>query len=776
MPAYHIHIEGQVQGVGFRPHVYRLAKKSGLKGWVNNGVDGVHIEVAGDEQTIRKFTLEILQHPPENARIVFHTLRKIQASRYDDFRITESSTAGVPNLLLTPDLGLCDSCRKEILDPTDRRSQYAFTTCIHCGPRYSIIQRLPYDRESTTMHSFEQCDPCEAEYHDPEDRRYFSQTNSCSACGISLRLLDNQGKLISMSQEAILSLICAGLAFGKIICIKGIGGFLLLTDATNKESIRMLRKRKHRPGKPFALLYPNIDRIKEDAYVSSEEETQLASIESPIVLLRVKQQVTHEICVSDLAPGLSRMGVMLPYSPLLALLMEKWKKPVVATSANMSGSPIFYEDEKAFRNLSAVADFFVTNNRDILVPQDDSVIQYTEKTKQKITLRRSRGFAPTYIPDSPIKAEATTLAMGGELKSSFALVNQGNIYVSQYLGDLEDYETQRSYQHTLKHMLGLLNTSPTRIIVDQHPGYFSSANGRKLGHQWNVPVKAVQHHIAHFSAVLGENSLEDTEGPVLGVIWDGTGWGEDRAVWGGEFFLYAHHQFSRVGHLDYFDHLLGDKISREPRLSALALCGTIPEAKTILRPKFTDAEWQLYTRMLSQPGLMKTSSMGRLFDGLASLLGLCDKSSYEGEAAMYLEALASEATAEPMLPRGRWCLGSNLSLNALMKIIVDEILHGTPHATIAYHFHLGLVGWIAGTASKERIRKIAFSGGVFQNGLLVDLIKELLSDKYELYFHRQLSPNDECIGFGQLAYDRIQQYHTAIASEKSSSRRELVTT
>lgn len=775
MPAYHIHIEGQVQGVGFRPHVYRLARKSGLKGWVSNGMDGVHIEVAGDEEAVKKFTREILHRPPENARILFHTIHQVRSLPHEDFRIAQSSADGISNLLLTPDLGLCEACRKEILDPANRRNQYAFTTCIHCGPRYSIIRSLPYDRENTTMNSFEPCAACEAEFHDPENRRHFSQTNSCPSCGISLKLLDNQGKLLSLNQEVIISLVCAGLAYGKIICVKGIGGFLLLADATDKESVRTLRKRKHRASKPFALLYPNLDRIREDAEVSKEEASYLTSIQSPIVLLRLKRNVKREICVNELSPGLDRIGVMLPYSPLLALIMEKWGKPIVATSGNLSGSPIFYEDERTFRNLSAVADFFVTNNRDIVVPQDDSVIQFTRKAKQKIFLRRSRGFAPTYVPGSPIKYEGAVLAMGGELKSSFALVNQGNLYVSQFLGDLGDFETQRSYQHTMKHMLALLHASPEKIIVDQHPGYFSSATGRQMGQQWNVPVKAVQHHIAHFSAVMAENGLEEAGEPVLGVIWDGTGWGDDRAIWGGEFFLYDNHQFARVAHLDYFDHVLGDKLSREPRLSALSLCHEIPEARAILRPKFTDTEWELYTRMLAQPGLMKTSSMGRLFDALASLLGLCDKSTYEGEAAMYLETLASEADEEPMLPRARWCLGSDLSLNAFMKTIISEILHGTPPATIAYHVHQGLVGWIAGIASREQVKKIAFSGGVFQNGLLVDLIHKILGDKYELYFHDQLSPNDECIGFGQLAYDRIQQFHTINASEKSN-RRELVTT
>lgn len=770
MPAYHLHIEGQVQGVGFRPHVSRIARKLSLKGWVSNGVDGVHIEVAGEEKFVRKFTREVLQRPPKNAIILHHTFQEIDSSEYGEFEIRESSSTGRANVLLTPDLGLCDECRNEILDPSNRRSQYAFTTCIHCGPRYSIVQHLPYDRENTTMRPFGQCAACAAEYHDEDDRRYYSQTNSCSSCGISLHLMDNEGTLISENSHDIIARVCGGLVNGKIICLKGIGGFLLLTDASNEEAIATLRNRKHRPLKPFALLYPNFERIKEDAEVSIEEETSLKSIQSPIVLLKLKQGVKHDISIHALAPGLNRIGVMLPYNPLLALIMEKWKKPIVATSGNMSGSPIFYEYEKAFNNLSSVADLFVTNNRDIVVPQDDSVVQFSPSSQQRIFLRRSRGFAPTYVHPSGRKFIGTRLAMGGELKSSFALVNQGNMYISQYLGDLEDFETQQSYEHTLHHILNLFHAEPERIVIDRHPGYFSSAAGKERAKQGNIPIKSVQHHLAHFSAVLAENDLEASKETILGVIWDGTGWGDDGAVWGGEFFTYSGRQFSRVAHLDYFDHVMGDKLSREPRLCALSLCHGIPEAESILRPKFTDTEWDLYSRMLSQPGQLKTSSVGRLFDGLASLLGLCDRSSYEGEAALYLEALASGAKVNVMLPRARWCLGSDLSLRAFMKTIVDEILIGTAPETIAYDIHMGLVGWIAGIAFRESVNKIAFSGGVFQNAMLVDLIHKVLDDKYDLYFHQQLSPNDECIAFGQLAYDSIQQFHSIQHNDLALSR------
>jgi hydrogenase maturation protein HypF len=767
MASFHLHIEGQVQGVGFRPYAYRLAKKLNLRGWVSNGTDGVHIAMTGTEGNIRKFYHETMSHPPLHARILRHSFEEVPDADHPDFQIVESTSDTSPNLLLTPDLGLCDACKQEILDPLNRRHNYAFTTCTDCGPRYSIIQQLPYDREYTTMRPFEQCAPCQDEYHNPENRRYFSQTNSCPSCGVELALLNNEGKLISKNQDVVISLTCTGLEHGKIVCLKGIGGYLLLADATNEEAIKTLRERKHRPAKPFAVLYPSIECIREDAHVSKEEEEALRSIEAPIVLLKWKEHHRTALCRRQISPGLNKIGVMLPYTPLLALLMDKWQKPILATSGNLSGSPIYFQDLEAITNLSAVADFFVTNNRNIVVPQDDSVLQFSPATHQRIMIRRSRGYAPTFMPHPMNGRKDTVLAMGGEMKSSFSLLRQGNVYVSQYLGDLENYHTQASYHTTLDHLLHLFNASPEKVIVDLHPAYFASAAGRKLAKNFGADVLTVQHHLAHFCAVMGENGLINNPDPVLGVVWDGTGWGDDGGVWGGEFFTYAHHHFERVDHLPYYDHLLGDKFSREPRLCALSLCKDVPQASTILKGKFTEKEWSLYTRMIAKPGPMNTSSMGRLFDAAASLLGLCDKASYEGEAAMYLEALASKgihavearADQEPF------------SVTSLFTDLVDGILQGNSREELAFQMHVRLVDWIDEVARREQITQLAFSGGVFQNAVLVDIIKHRLNSRYTLHFHHQLSPNDECISFGQLAYDTIQLG----IPERLMTRKELVT-
>jgi len=370
--------------------------------------------------------------------------------------------------------------------------------------------------------------------------------------------------------------------------------------------------------------------------------------------------------------------------------------------------------------------------------------------------------APTYLPNPFDNKKQTVFAAGSDLKSSFALLSRGNLYLSQYLGDLESFETQEVYQHLLDHFLRLFDVKPSQILVDAHPNYYSSKIGKELAATWETPVMEVQHHIAHFSAVLAENKLIQSLEPVLGIIWDGTGWGSDGQVWGGEFFRYDQFNFERVSHLDYVDHLLGDKTSREPRLSALSLCFDLDGAHGLLKPKFNSAEWNLYSSMLQRPCNLKTSSMGRLFDGVACLLGLIDKSSYEGEAALLLEACATRASSKI----DRFDHQTDFSLRSYLKNFVAKIQMGTPKEILAYQFHLALVHWIEAVAMHQGIKHLAFSGGVFQNALLTDLILKRLGNNYKMYFHKQLSPNDECIGFGQLAYHEIQNHKAILLKER----------
>jgi hydrogenase maturation protein HypF len=457
-----------------------------------------------------------------------------------------------------------------------------------------------------------------------------------------------------------------------------------------------------------------------------------------------------------IAPGLPHLGVMLPYTPLYEQLLAAFGKPIVATSGNRSNSPIVFEDEKAVEELGPIADYLLTNNRDITVPQDDSVVKFTGTHRRRIVLRRSRGMAPTFINDAlDWRREGSLLATGAMLKSAFALLHRGNIYLSQYLGDLESFDTEENYRHTVRHFIKLLGAKPGAVVADKHPEYPSTRFGQAMANEWGVPFKTVQHHLAHFAAVLGENRLLDATEPVLGVVWDGTGYGDDGQVWGGEFFIFENGHFRRSCHFDYFNFMLGDKMPREPRISALSACHGLPGAADVLRQKFNDTEWRLYTAMLDRGSPLQTSSAGRIFDGVASLLGILDVQTYEGEAAMLLETLAERYVREqgadfsqPYFTEKN--LGDGVPTAVLFGGILADQAAGRSGGFIAARFHCSLVVLIEMIARQQGLRQIAFSGGVFQNGLLVDLIVNRLGHDFDLFFHEELSPNDENIAFGQL--------------------------
>jgi len=732
-----------------------------LSGTVSNGSDGVTIFVSGPEKSCLDYYMALRQSPPANARITFHHLEAVAEYRFEGFSI-QPSTLSTKSSLLTPDIALCYDCRRELSNPSDRRWHYPFTTCLQCGPRYSIIEALPYDRENTTMNSFEMCPACANEFVDMTGRRHYAQTNSCPDCPITLTLINDKGQVLSNDTQEIFARVIQSLNKGEIVAIKNTGGFLLLADATSIKALSRLRQRKHRPNKPFAVLYPSLHVLQTDLLVDPQEVQILTGKQCPIVLLRRRPASATGAVFSLIAPGLEKVGAMLPYTPLLEVLMQGWGKPLVATSGNLSGSPIVYTNEEALQSLTAVADYLVVNDRDIVVPQDDSVVQVTPEHHQLIFLRRSRGYAPCYLPAPFPSASETLLAMGADMKSAFALTCQQNMLVSQYLGDLSSYDTQEAFEHTLNHLLNIYEAVPEKIIIDNHPQYFSSELGKRLALKYNADVGVVPHHVAHFSAVLAENALLTTDEPVLGVIWDGTGWGNDHAVWGGEFFRFDGGVFKRIAHLPYFDHFLNDKISKEPRLSALSLCKRIPAAQPLLEMKFNKTEWNLYHPLLQTHGHLQTSSVGRLFDGVASLLGLCDRSTYEGEAALYLETLATSWTGGGQL----WEVDWELSVDDLIRQIVRALLNGSPRNEIAWQFHHVLVQWVAHVAQQSGINKIAFSGGVFQNALLTDLLIDKLGKRYALFFHKQLSPNDECIGFGQLAYEELKRRGCTLAPQR----------
>lgn len=750
MTTYHIHISGQVQGVGFRPFVYKLAEKLGIRGWINNSNDGVHIEFNASPGIAAQFYHTITNAPPLHAIITDHHIHEIPSRFFSSFVIKESIAEGRPNLLFTPDIAMCEECKNEILQDGNRWSKYPFTTCLHCGPRYSIITHLPYDRENTTMAPLARCKDCSSEYNDVHNRRHYSQTISCKNCAIPMHLYDIGGDELSNDETNIISTVNDLLKEGNIIAVKGIGGYLLLCDATNEFSISTLRQRKHRPAKPFALLYANADMIKGDAELHRIEAEALQNTSAPIVLCKLKPVSQNKICTDRIAPGLNKIGVMLPCSPLLLLIANAFGKPLIATSGNISGSPIIYKDQDALELLSEIADYILTYEREIVAPQDDSVIQFTPGN-QKIILRRSRGLAPTYHPNPFKYMNETVLAMGGELKSAFALLDHHNLYVSQFLGDQASSESQTAYTETLDHLLKILQARPDRILVDSHPGYFVSSLGKEKAAAEKVPVSYIQHHKAHFGAVLAENNLLRTEEPVLGIIWDGTGYGDDEQIWGGEFFIYEDNEMQRIAHLDYFSQMLGDKMSREPRLSALSLLKNFPAKQKIIEKYFSEKEWRYYEKQVHQPGQLLTSSMGRLLDGLASILGVCQLNSYEGEAAIKLESLAAKHRHHSFEYYPIPLVNNRLGHDVMLPYIFDDIDKKEESSFIAWKIFCSLAKAVETMSEHFSVRKIAFSGGVFQNELLTELIIELLSQKNELYFHHQLSPNDECIGFGQIA-------------------------
>lgn len=747
---YHIHISGLVQGVGFRPFISRMAAAFGICGEVSNSTNGVHIIFNASEKTAVAFYTGVISQPPVNAVVHKQRLQRVADRQFHTFAIAPSASGSKVNVLLTPDVALCSTCRRELNDPGNRRYQYAFTTCPDCGPRYSIITSLPFDREHTTMAHLQPCDACSEEYRYLQNRRHHSQTNTCSDCPIKMHLYSLPNGHIIHDPAAIIQAVRERLAEGNIVAVKGIGGYLLLCDATNARAIRLLRDRKHRPQKPFALMYADVEMVKKDVRLRKEEVKALESAAAPIVLVPLLKTTSTGICHELIAPGLDTLGVMLPCTPLLQLIVQEAGKPLVATSANTSGSPIIYRDRDALGSLQGIADLVLTYDRDIVVPQDDSVLRFCE-LGQKIILRRSRGYAPGYFPVPFEMPGSAILAMGGELKSAFAILFAGQLYVSQYLGDHGILESQEAYEVTLNHLRRLLHFNPRYVLVDLHPNYQVCELGRQIGAGTTARVVEVQHHKAHFGAVLAENHLLQTDEAVLGIIWDGAGYGEDGQVWGGEVFLLEDDHIRRVAHLDYFPQLLGDKMSREPRLSAFSLLHDQPQRRQQLEKYFTIGEWWYYCQLQENKASVNTSSMGRLIDGIAAILGITSINTYEGEAAMKLEALANTAAGFPDDYYSIPISGPKLQWQYLLSGIMEDMDRQLPANCIARKVYYSLAKLVIGLSTYYGVNKIACSGGVFQSALLTEMIIAMSSGEQDLYFHQQLSPNDECIGFGQIA-------------------------
>ena len=757
METFHIHIKGMVQGVGFRPFVHQLANEMNLCGYISNTKNGVHIEINGDENTAVVFCQNILQHPPENALITGHSISRTTTKSYINFSIIPDFSDEIPDLFLTPDISICEKCKHDLSDIQGKRYRYPFTTCLQCGPRYSILKKLPYDRINTTMSHLNMCTDCLQEYQDIGDRRYYSQTNSCPECAIQIHIYDKTISEIALSQDVMITYISNAILAGKIVSVKGTGGFLLMCDATNKQTISDLRQKKHRPTKPLAVMYPDLTMAEKDVFIYDQEKNILQNKVAPILLCRRKNICLSGLCNEEIAPELDKIGVMLPNNPLLYLFAKECNKPLVTTSGNISGSPILYKDEDALTHLFDIADLILTYDREIVMPQDDSVLQLTE-TGQKIILRRSRGLAPGYFPHPFSGINERLLAFGGELKGSFAIYQNGNIYISQYLGDQQSLESQIAYKKSMSQLTAMLNIKPDVILADSHPAYHSTSAASVYSVEHDVKnLLKIQHHKAHFSAVLAENSLLHTCEPILGIVWDGTGYGDDHQIWGSEVFLYENGDMKRLAHLKYFNHLMNDKMSREPRLSALSLLKELPSHQHIIESYFNETEWKYYHKVLTGKPETMTSSMGRFLDGVSCILGIGSIQTYEGETVMKMESLARQYIPEKETFYNFEIVNDEILYFPFLEACIHDFITSGNVPKICRKVFFSLARLVGQLSDYHSIDRIAFSGGVFQNALLVHMIKKSLNGKKHLYFHVQLSPNDECIGFGQIACYDLQK-------------------
>jgi hydrogenase maturation protein HypF len=598
------------------------------------------------------------------------------------------------------------------------------------------------------------CESCFNEYNEVNNRRFFSEINSCADCGMKLSILCGDLSILSRNTEIVFSLIKHFLNQGKILAVKGIGGYVLMCDATNPDAIQLLRKRKHCPTKPFALLYPDITALERDFGTGDQEKYLLQSSASPALLLYEKQ-LANSCDFSHIAPKLNRVEVMLPDNGLFELISHEFMKPLVITGANISGSPVIYKDEDANLYLFDVVDFIVSHNLDIVMPQDKSIMQFSKYENQPIILKRSLGMAPSFAHYKP-KSSKCILATGASLESSFTLTHKNDTFISQYLGNGESYEAQLMYKHTLEHALNLYAIKPDVIIADKNPEYFSRQYAIELADKYDTEVKFVQHHEAHFAAVLAENKLLHITKPVLGIIWDSGGLGYDGNIWGGEFFKYENNEMMRCFHIDYFPAVKSGKSIPEPRLAALCTAGYVWPQKDIWKNKFTTTELSKYIT-LSLNTTTFSSSVNSIFDAVASLLNLCDIQTYKGEASGYLQGIAAQYVEK----NGFVMDGSYFKTEVqfypiptalLMQTIIADIEAGLDKRYIAAKLYYSMVSLIGQVAQRTHINDICFSGDIFQNALLVDWIKREYKERYHLYFHINLSPNNENVSFGQMVY------------------------
>ncbi len=755
-------IRGAVQGVGFRPFIYRLATEMSLPGWVVNSPQGVFIEVEGEKPQLDVFLLRVEREKPPRSFIQSLEFSFLDPTGFTHFEIRDSHEGGEATTLVLPDIATCADCRKEIFDPKNRRYLYPFTNCTHCGPRFTIIESLPYDRIHTTMKIFEMCEGCRQEYENPLDRRFHAQPNACPRCGPHLELWDETGRILFTHHEALL-MAAEAIREGKVVAIKGLGGFHLVVDARNEKAVLELRERKRREEKPFALMYPSLESVKADCEVSELEERLLCSPESPIVLLKRIADCGSRIADLDskseipnpkstiapsIAPRNPYLGAMLPYTPLHYILMEQLGFPVVATSGNLSDEPICTDEHEAVERLRGIADLFLVHNRPIVRHVDDSVVRIM--MGRELVLRRARGYAP--LPVCLKGSALPVLAVGGHLKNTVALTAGNHVFISQHIGDLETMQAFEAFQSVIDSFQDLYQVRPEQIVCDMHPDYLST----KYAKTRDAALSAVQHHYAHVASCMAENQLEVR---VLGVSWDGTGYGPDGTIWGGEFLLTNETSFHRVASFRRYRLPGSEKAIKEPRRTAIGVLYEILgkdlfEHSDLLSVRSFTVSERVMIRQMMMRGLNSpwTSSAGRLFDAIASLVGLHQRISFEGQAAMELEfAIQGTSTDEAYSFRIRKGAVGMVDWEPMVLEILDDIRKKVAIGTISAKFHNTLAEIIVAVAKRVEEERVLLTGGCFQNRYLTErTVHRLGMEGFRPYWHQRVPPNDGGIALGQV--------------------------
>jgi len=745
-----ITVQGIVQGVGFRPFIHGLASRFGLQGTVRNDSADAVIEVEGREDYLRSFIKKLVTQAPPLAMIEQIRVETGPVRGYSGFSIQSSVARSEKDVFISPDIAPCEACLAELEDIHDRRYDYPFLNCTNCGPRFTIVTDVPYDRERTTMAGFPMCPACTSEYEDRSNRRFHAQPIACPACGPHLAITDSVGEQVPVNDPLAFAVIC--LKVGAIVAIKGLGGYHLACDAERNAAVRELRRRKRREAKPLAVMVPNLRTAEHLCHVTKGEAQLLTAPTRPIVLLRKRDDCAMAEAV---APGNRNLGVMLPSTPLHHLLMRRMGSPLVMTSGNLTEEPIAYEDQDAMERLSNIADYFLVHNRPIHMRCDDSVVRVVRGTE--LFLRRSRGYTPLPIAlKRPVPVPL--LACGGQMKNTFALARGRHAFLSHHIGDLDDYRTYKSFQASVEHFKTLFSVDPEAVVHDLHPGYLSTQYARSLE---GLPQIPVQHHHAHIAACMAEHGHE---GPIIGVAFDGTGYGTDGHIWGGEFLLVEYRRFDRLAHLGELPLPGGEQAIHQPwRMAAACLYHAYGDEMEQLDLSFLTRMkgqlWPVVNWMIAkQINTPLTSSAGRLFDGIASLIGVRDEVRYEAQAAIELEWLADGRAEDNLYPICFHDQGNSFiaGTRGIIRGVVDDLLIKTPAPVIARRFHSTMAELIHQTCRRIRqttgLRDVALSGGCFQNvRLLTETLERLSADGFQVLTHHKVPPNDGGLALGQVA-------------------------